>query len=71
MNEWQRMFFGNQLANNQGAAYARRYHPDVIRWAIELYAKSPAAYQQLRSTGVLTLPSSKTLQQYRYFLYNI
>nr|CAB3263089.1 uncharacterized protein LOC101242444 [Phallusia mammillata] len=67
MNEWQRMFFKEQFKNAKAIPSARRYHPDVIRWAIELYAKSPSAYQQLRTTGVLVLPSTKTLQQYRNF----
>nr|XP_026693588.1 uncharacterized protein LOC108950141 [Ciona intestinalis] len=66
MNDWQKMFFSNQCQNAKTSPKQRRYHPDVIRWAIELYARSPAAYNQLKTSGVLTLPSSKTLQQYRY-----
>ncbi|XP_078495130.1 uncharacterized protein LOC108950140 isoform X2 [Ciona intestinalis] len=65
MNDWQKMFFSNQCQNAKTSPKQRRYHPDVIRWAIELYARSPAAYNQLKTSGVLTLPSSKTLQQYR------
>lgn len=65
MNEWQRMFFKEQCANAKRHPNARRYHPDVIRWAIELYARAPSAYHMLRTTGVLTLPSSGTLRHYR------
>ena len=68
MNEWQKRFFFDQRANARRCPVARRYHPDIIRWAIELYAKSPPAYQQLRTSGVLVLPSSKTLREYRYYI---
>ena len=44
MTEWQRMFFAEQCKNASRSANGRRYHPDVIRWAIELYARSSAAY---------------------------
>ena len=66
MNEWQKKFFEVQFSNANKSPTARRYHPDIIRWALELYSRSPSAYQQLRTSGVLTLPSSKTLQNYRF-----
>nr|XP_039252178.1 uncharacterized protein LOC120329584 isoform X1 [Styela clava] len=65
MNEWQKMFFEEQNRNAEANPKGRRYHPDVIRWAIEMFSKSPAAYEQLRTSGVLTLPSATTLRQYR------
>nr|XP_026691534.1 uncharacterized protein LOC108949689 [Ciona intestinalis] len=65
MNEWQQMFFREQIQNSRKSAYCRRYHPDVVRWAIELYSRSPSAYQHLITTDVLKLPSSRTLQKFR------
>ncbi|XP_078495504.1 uncharacterized protein LOC100183340 isoform X2 [Ciona intestinalis] len=41
------------------------YHPDVVRWAIELFSRSPSAYEHLRTTGVLTLPAKSTIASYR------
>lgn len=70
MNAWQKMFFENQHNNANRTINGHRYHPDVIRWAIELYARSPAAYRHLSTTGVLVLPSAKTLRHYRYFFKN-
>ncbi|XP_078486904.1 uncharacterized protein LOC108950631 [Ciona intestinalis] len=65
MNEWQHLFFKEQIQNSKTSAHGRRYHPDIVRWAIELYSRSPAAYQQLLTSDVLKLPSSRTLQKYR------
>nr|XP_026695921.1 uncharacterized protein LOC113475667 [Ciona intestinalis] len=66
INEWQQMFFREQIVNsNKKSPYSRRYHPDVVRWAIELCSRSPSAYQHLVTTDVLKLPSSRTLQKFR------
>nr|XP_039254203.1 uncharacterized protein LOC120331200 [Styela clava] len=65
LNTWQQMFFGQQLANSNAHPSSRRYHPDVIRWAMELYCRSPSAYDHLRTSQVLTLPSPSTLNRYR------
>ena len=69
MTEWQQMFFAEQCKNASRSANGRRYHPDVIRWAIELYARSPAAYNHIRTSNVLTLPSTNTIHLYRYGTY--
>ena len=45
--------------------FGRRYHPHVIRFCLSLHAKSPAAYKELRDSGVLVLPSQRTLRDYR------
>ncbi|CAB4010182.1 Transposable element P transposase, partial [Paramuricea clavata] len=44
-----------------------RYHPHIIRFCLSLHAKSPAAYKELRESGVLVLPSERTLRDYRNF----
>ena len=49
--------------SNQGY----RWHPAVIRLCIALHAKSASAYRSLTESGVLTLPSTKTLRDYTYF----
>ena len=42
-----------------------RYHPMVIRFCLSIAAKSPSAYEELRSSNVLRLPSHRTLRDYR------
>ncbi|XP_077967740.1 uncharacterized protein LOC144421972 [Styela clava] len=68
LNTWQQMFFGQQFANSNAHPSSCRYHPDVIRWAMELYCRSPSAYDHLRTSQVLTLPSPSTLNRYRNFI---
>ena len=43
-----------------------RWHPLIIRWALYLYHRSSGAYEMLRKSGVLSLPSSRTLRDYRH-----
>ena len=50
----------NGLSDKRG----RRWHPLVIRWCFHLYSTSPKAYQQLKDSGILTLPDSRTLRDY-------
>uniref|UniRef100_A0A7M5XKE5 Transposable element P transposase-like RNase H domain-containing protein n=2 Tax=Clytia hemisphaerica TaxID=252671 RepID=A0A7M5XKE5_9CNID len=50
-----------------------RYHPAIIKYCLNICAKSSAAYKQLKldlenGTGVLVLPSQRTLRQYRNYV---
>ena len=42
-----------------------RYHPMIIRYCLSLATKSPACYEELRNSGILVLPSQRTLKDYR------
>ncbi len=42
-----------------------RYYPMIIRFCLSLVAKSASAYNELRNSKVLTLPSRRTLHDYR------
>ena len=42
-----------------------RYHPMIIRYCLSLAAKSNSAYEELRNSGVLVLPSTHTLRDYK------
>ena len=44
-----------------------RWHPLLIQWAPYLHHKSSGAYETLRKSGIITLPSSRTLRDYRHF----
>ena len=45
-----------------------RWHPALIKWCLHLKFKSSSAYDALRSTGVLTLPSERTLRDYTHWM---
>ena len=42
-----------------------RYHPMIIRFCLSLAVKSASAYDELRNSKVLTVPSRRTLRDYR------
>ena len=42
-----------------------RYHPMIIRFCLSLASKSGSAYDELRSTNILKLPSRRTLRDYK------
>ena len=42
-----------------------RYHLMIIRFCLSLAAKSASTYEELRNSKVLTLPSRRTLRDYR------
>ena len=41
-----------------------RWHPMMIKWCLHLHMLSSASYNSIRSTGVLKLPSDRTLRDY-------
>ncbi|XP_065649371.1 uncharacterized protein LOC136078177 [Hydra vulgaris] len=42
-----------------------RYHPMIIRYCLSIASKSPSAYQEIRDSKVLVLPSLRTLRDYK------
>ena len=42
----------------------RRWHPLIIKWCLNLHMMSGAAYHNLRTSGMLVLPSERTLRDY-------
>ena len=45
-----------------------RFHPMLIRYCLSIHSKSNSAYEELRNSGVLVLPSSRTLRDYKNFI---
>ena len=43
-----------------------RWHPAIIRWCLYLHHKSSGSYTTLQNIGVLTLPSERTLRDYKH-----
>ena len=45
----------------------RRYHPQIIRFALSLHGKLPSAYRELRDSSALILPSERVLRDYKNY----
>ena len=57
---WRQQKDSMELSN----AKQMRWHPMMIKWCIHLRMLSSSCYNSLRSTGVLHLPSERTLRDY-------
>ncbi len=63
-----RVFWEQQQKMLASPKFGKRYLPHIIRFCISIHAKSPESiYRELRDSGVLVLPSEKTLWDYRNF----
>lgn len=66
---FRRIFWDEQLKALQTKDPRQvRWHPALIKWCLHLKFKSTSAYHALRSTGVLTLPSERTLFDYSHWM---
>ena len=45
-----------------------RYHPMIIRYCLSIAAKSPSAYNEIRNSNILKLPSLRTLRDYKNYI---
>jgi hypothetical protein len=52
-----KFFWEEQMALMQSKKMGRRYHPQVIRFALSIHGKSPFTYRELQDSGALILPS--------------
>ena len=62
-----KFFWEQQMALLQTNKMGRRYHPQVIRFALSIHGKSPSAYRELRDSGALILPSERVLRDYKNY----
>ena len=64
---FQQLFWKQQL---QEATSSRgfRWHPTMVKWCLYLRHQSPRAYDLLRSSGCIKLPSQRTLRDYTYHI---
>ena len=62
---FQRVFWEQQLqALKAKSPKQYRWHPMMIRWCLHLHMLSSATYRAMQSSGVITLPSQRTLRDY-------
>ena len=50
------------------SARGARFHPAIIRFALSIAIKSPSAYEELRQSGIIRLPSRRTLSSYKNYI---
>lgn len=64
---FQEIFWSQQLkAAAATSAQGRRWHPLIIKWCLYLHYVSGKAYETIRNSGIITLPSSRTLRDYKH-----
>lgn len=68
-NSFERVFWNQQLqAKSLKDAHQIRWHPAMIKWCLNLKLLSSSSYHALRSSGVLVLPSERTLRDYTHWM---
>ena len=66
---FQRIIWEQQVeAASRKDARGMRWHPLMIRWCLYLRHRSSGAYETLRSSGCLVLPSQRTLRDYTHYV---
>ena len=58
-------FFWEQQQFAFSKKSVRKYHPMIIQFCLSLATKSGSAYEELRNSNVLVLPSRRTSRDYR------
>ena len=62
-----RFFWEQQMHLMRSTKMGRRYHSQMIRFALSIHCKSPSAYRELRDSGALILPSERVLRDYKNY----
>ncbi|XP_063403610.1 uncharacterized protein LOC134687330 [Mytilus trossulus] len=66
-NSLQRLFWEQQVKFNTAGKNGMRWHPMLIRWCLFMRSKSAKAYDSMRDTGFIKLPSTRTLFDYSHY----
>ena len=62
-----KFFWQQQMKLLQSTKMGRRYHPQIIRFALSIHSKSPSAYREIRDSGALVPPSERVLREYKNY----
>ncbi len=66
-DSFKKVFWEQQTkAASQCDARQMRWHPAMIRWCLYLRHRSSGAYEMLRNSGCLHLPSQRTMRDYTH-----
>ena len=63
---FQRLFWEQQLQTTSTSPKERCWHPTMIKWCLYLRHQSSHAYELLRKSGCIHLPSQRTLHDYTH-----
>ena len=63
---FQRLFWEQQLQTTSTSPKGRRWHPTMIKWCLYLGHQSSHAYELLRKSGCIHLPSQRSLRDYTH-----
>lgn len=66
-NCFQCLFWDQQCKYASSGRNGMRWHPMIIRWCLYIRSKSAKAYNSVRDTGFIKLPSARTLFDYSHF----
>ena len=64
---FQHLFWKTQWEAIRKPKTSMRWHPSIIKWCIYLRHKSSGAYEMLRSSNCVSLPSQRTLRDYMHY----
>ena len=66
---FQQLFWKQQLQAAQArSSKGMRWHPTMVKWCLYLRHQSSQAYELLRSSGCIKLPSQRTLRDYTHHI---
>ena len=68
MTPFMQLFWEQQKRLFTRSASGVRFHPMIIRYCLSLATKSPSVYEEMRKSGVLVLPSLRTLRDYKNYI---
>lgn len=63
-DSFQMLFWKQQKEASERSSKGMRWHPLFIKWCIYLRHQSNKAYETLRDSGCISLPSQRTLRDY-------
>ncbi|CAC5356777.1 THAP9 [Mytilus coruscus] len=66
-NSLQRLFWEQQIKYNTAGKNGMRWHPMLIRWCLFMRSKSVKAYDSMRDSCFIKLPSTRTLFDYSHY----
>ena len=67
-NQFCKLFWEQQLkAKSVKGRQGMRWHPAIIRWCLYMHHRSSGAYTTLQKSGIICMPSERTLRDYRHF----
>ena len=68
MTPAQSIFFQQQVKYSQlNNKSSMKWHPAILRFALSVFEASRSAYERMRDSGFLALPTSRTLFDYTHF----